>query len=190
MPDAPRPTLIIITGLPGTGKTTLGWRLADDLRLPFIHKDGIKELLFDTLGWSDREWSKKLGLASYALLEYFIEVQLRGGVSFIVESNFHPILSTEMFRRLQARYDFDPVQILCYAGGNILFQRFKARASTDERHPGHVEPANFDEFRDVILSGKLAPLDIGSNVIEVDTTDCGNVDYEGIVRRIGKYLHD
>lgn len=180
----PKPTLIIITGLPGTGKTTLGRRLASDLRLPFIHRDGIKELLFDTLGWSDREWSKKLGLASYAILEYFIESLLRGGVSFIVESNFHPIISTEVFRRLQSQYAFDQVQILCHAEGSVLLQRFTTRAATSERHPGHVETANFDEFQAVISHGKIAPLDIGGNVIEVDTTDFGSVDYEGIVKRI------
>jgi len=29
-------SLIIITGLPGTGKTTLGKKLAEEFRLPFI----------------------------------------------------------------------------------------------------------------------------------------------------------
>lgn len=48
-------SLIIITGLPGTGKTTLGRKLAEEFRLPFISKDDIKEFLFDNLGWKDRE---------------------------------------------------------------------------------------------------------------------------------------
>ncbi|MFZ4462043.1 MAG: AAA family ATPase [Patescibacteria group bacterium] len=41
--------LIIITGLPCTGKTTLGRKLAEELRLPFVSKDDFKELLFDDL---------------------------------------------------------------------------------------------------------------------------------------------
>ena len=45
--------LIIINGAPCTGKTTLGRKLAKQLRLPFLSKDGIKEVLFDTLGWED-----------------------------------------------------------------------------------------------------------------------------------------
>jgi 2-phosphoglycerate kinase len=53
-----RPLLVIITGPPAAGKTTLGRQLAGALSLPFIHKDGIKEILFDVLGWRDRAWSR------------------------------------------------------------------------------------------------------------------------------------
>ena len=41
-----RPLLIIISGPPGAGKTTLGNHISAELHLPFIHKDGIKETLF------------------------------------------------------------------------------------------------------------------------------------------------
>src|SRR5579884_2907042 len=121
MPETP---LIIISGPPGTGKTTLGKRLAKELSLPFIHKDGIKELLFDKLGWSDRAWSKTLGIASYALLFYFLETQLSAGRSCIVESNFHADFDTERFLALKAQYDFEPLQICCMADGEVVFQRF------------------------------------------------------------------
>ena len=56
-----RALLVIISGPPGAGKMVLGRRLAQALGFPFINKDDIKEILFDTLGWHDREWSKKLG---------------------------------------------------------------------------------------------------------------------------------
>ena len=45
--------LIIINGPPGSGKTHLGRFLARELWLPYFSKDGVKELLFDSLGWSD-----------------------------------------------------------------------------------------------------------------------------------------
>ena len=73
----PRSLLIIVNGPPGSGKTTLGTRIAETFDLPFINKDGIKELLFDTLGWSDREWSKRLGAATYTILYHIIEAELR-----------------------------------------------------------------------------------------------------------------
>jgi predicted kinase len=180
----PKPLLIIITGLPCTGKTTLGRRIASEFHMPFLNKDSIKELLFDSLGWSDREWSKKLGLASYVLLYYFLDIQLKAGISIIVESNFHPTFDIEKFLALLEKYDFQPLQIMCQTEGTILFQRFKVRAESGERHPGHVDALSYEEFKAVLLRGKLDPLALGGTVIEVDTTDFSKSNYEGLYEAI------
>ena len=177
-------SLIIILGLPGTGKTTLGKHIARELNLPFVYKDGIKELLFDKFGWSDRAWSRKVGIASYAVLYYFVEAQLSAGRSCIVESNFNATYDTEQFLALKAKYDFEPLQICCIADGEVLFQRFKKRAEAGDRHPGHVETLNLEEFKPGLLRGRDGVMDIGSTVVEVDTTDFEKVDYEGICRRM------
>ena len=75
----PGAVLVLISGPPGAGKTTLGAKIAQELGIPFLNKDGIKELLFDTLGWKDRAWSRQLGIASSALLFHMIERQLVAG---------------------------------------------------------------------------------------------------------------
>jgi len=97
--------LVIITGLPATGKTTLGRRIAAELKLPFVYKDGIKELLFDTLGWSDIEWSQRLGRASTELLYYFAEAEVKSGNSCVLESNFDAALATPRFLALKEMYE-------------------------------------------------------------------------------------
>jgi predicted kinase len=174
-----KPVLVIVTGSPCTGKTTLARQIARKFHLPFVYKDGVKETLFDTLGWEDRQWSKKLGGASYALLFYFIEAQLAAGQSLVVEANFYPGFS-ENFLELQQRYDFEPLQILCFADGEILFERFKKRSESGNRHPGHVDHLNYDEFRQTLLFGRLEPLNIGGKVVEVDTGDFEKVNYAEI----------
>jgi predicted kinase len=170
-------SLIIITGLPGTGKTTLGKKLAEEFRLPFICKDDIKEFLFDSLGWKDREWSKKLGVASYGLLYYITEANLKAGKSLIVETNFHPILSTEKFLDMKKKYDFEPFQVRCITDGEILLDRFTKRANSDERHPGHVDSTSSDEWRPMLLQGKIEALNIGGEIFDIDTSDFNKVDY-------------
>ena len=162
----------------------MGKRIARELNLPIVHKDGIKEILFDELGWSDRGWSKKLGIATYALLYYFLEVQLSAGRSCIVESNFHAEYDTQQFLALKEKYDFEPLQLCCVADGEVLFQRFKERAASVQRHPGHVEALNLEEFKPALLRGRDEVLDIGGTVIEVDTTDFGKVDFEGLVEMV------
>ena len=68
------PLLVIVTGLPCTGKTVLAHRLAHDIHIPIIAKDDLKESLFDSLGWSDRDWSIKLGRATIQLLYQLVSV--------------------------------------------------------------------------------------------------------------------
>src|SRR6266508_4058354 len=62
---APVRTLLLVTGAPSSGKTTLAVPLARHLGLPLITKDTIKEALFDTLGTGDHTWSTRLGAASF-----------------------------------------------------------------------------------------------------------------------------
>jgi predicted kinase len=178
------PLLIIITGLPCTGKTVLGERIASALSLPMLTKDGIKVLLFDTLGWSNRAWSRKLSEACNRLLLHFAEALLTAGQSVILESNFPPQAFSPHFRALHTRCAFRPVQILCVAEGEVLVERFRRRWESGERHPGHVDDQSFEEIRQTLLPGRLPPLDLDGPLIEVDTTDFGEIDYEGVVGKI------
>lgn len=176
--------LVIVTGPPASGKTTLGRTLATRLRMPFLYKDGIKETLFDTLGWSDREWSRKLGVATYALLFHLLEMELAAGRSLVVESNFDAQRSAPSFLSLRERYGFRPVQVCCVAEGAVLLERCRSRATSDGRHPGHDELANMAELEPILLRGRLDPLPLGGPIVEVDTTDFAQVDAEAITREV------
>ncbi len=122
----PAPLLIIISGPPCSGKTALGGWLAQQLTIPLFHRDAFKEVLFDSLGWSDLEWSQKLGGASYSLLYHTIEALLRAEGSMIVESNFDPQFDTQRLRDLAGRYPFLPLQIRCMAEGAVLSRALQA----------------------------------------------------------------
>jgi predicted kinase len=163
--------LFIISGLPCTGKTTLGRKLAKELSLPFISRDDIKESLFNSLGWQDREWSKQLGVASYALLYYLIETLVSTGISIIVESNFQPQLDNTKILQLKKQYNLGITQIHCYAKSEVLFQRFQQRSESSERHPGHVDHLNYEEFKSILLKGGYEILNIESRIFEVDSTN-------------------
>ncbi len=59
------PLLVVVTGPPAAGKTTIAREIARRLHLPLIAKDTIKEALFDGLGTGDLAWSQRLGTATY-----------------------------------------------------------------------------------------------------------------------------
>lgn len=176
--------LIIITGLPGTGKTTLGKKLAKEFRLPFICKDDIKEILFDSLGWQDREWSKKIGGLSYDLLYFITESLLKVEKSLIVETNFNPKFANKKFLDLKGKYDFVPFQIRCITDGEILLDRFTKRANSNERHPGHIDNGSLNEWRSILLQGKIETLNIGGEIFDIDTNDFNKVNFNELVNTI------
>ncbi len=176
------PKILIITGLPATGKTTLGRRLAERLKIPFLHKDLIKEGIFDGLGHGDRAFSRKVGSTAYDLLYKLAEELLKAGLSFVIESNFNAQVDSAVFAKFQKAYGVEFVQILCHAEGKVLLERFKKRAGSEERHPGHVDLQNLEEFQDTLLKGRCEPLALEGRLIEVDTTDFAKVDFEEILK--------
>ena len=176
--------LIIVSGPPCTGKTTLGEKIAEQFRLPLVSKDDIKESLFNSLGTKDREWSKNLGISSYRLLYYFLESLLRSGNSLVVESNFKAEYDSKKFLNFIKEYGYTPLQIQCKTKGDVLFERFKKRSESGERHPGHVDHLNYTEFEESLLKGSYEPLEIGGDVIDIDTTDFNEIDYDGLYDKI------
>jgi predicted kinase len=129
--------LILVNGLSGTGKTGLARRLAADLGLPCIGNDQLKEVLFDTLGWSDLEWSERLGTASSALLWSACRSLLEAGQSVVIEGAFHVEEDGPRLKAVLEQFQPRIAEIHCYAPREVLVQRVKERAESGERHPGH-----------------------------------------------------
>jgi predicted kinase len=182
------PHLIIVTGRPAAGKTTLARWLAQELGLPVVSKDSIREVLFEQLGWKDRPWAQLLGRASIDLMFHFAQVQLEAGSSLILDNAFDPAPSVPRFRALIARYHAETIQIVCNADGDTLFERFRAQAASGDRHPGHGDEDVFERLRSHLAQEQSPILDIGGPVVEVDTTDFARVDYQGLLETLARYL--
>ncbi len=88
--------------------------------MPFLNKDGLKESLFETLGWSDLDWSRRLGTASMVLLFHVAERPLAAGVSTVIEANFHAELSCLELKTLQQRHDARACQVQCVGDGDVF----------------------------------------------------------------------
>ena len=175
-------TVIVITGISASGKTTIGRQIAHHFRLPILSKDDVKERIFDGLGYSDRDFSRRAGQTAYSLLYHFARELLRSSDSFVIESNFNPKFDDAIFRELSRAYAPRFVQVLCHADGEVLLGRFQARIASGERHPGHGD--TIDEHRSYLLSGRCDPLDIGGRLLTVDTTDFSRVDIAAILADI------
>ena len=180
MVAAEPPPVLIVSGAPATGKTTLGKQIASEFALPFLSRDGIKESLYDTIGAGDRDRSRQLGVASIQLLFYFLERLLAAGQGLVVESNFYDRYDTPRFEALLARYAARVVQIHCTAEAPVIIARYRQRASTSERHPGHLGTAVLPELRAGLREAAWRPLRLAAPCVTVNTTDFATLDYAGL----------
>lgn len=178
------PTLILVHGLPGAGKTTLAKKLATELNLPLISKDDIKVMLFDVYGWKDRAESRKAGAASYEITDYIITEQLRVGNSLIFETTFNPVLATETLGKWHQAYGVQFVQVYCYADLDVIRKRVAERAISDSRHVSHIEGEEGRQDLELRLARGKELLDIPSKIIEIDTTDFAKADTDGVVAQV------
>lgn len=134
------PYLILVTGLPASGKSTLARELARLLRAPLIGKDMIKEPLLDVLGGADGGHSRLLSAASFAVLFSVARELLARGLSLIVEGNFRP------GEHERALLDALPpgiaiLQVLCRVPESERIERLQRRATDTGRHAGHRDAA-------------------------------------------------
>jgi predicted kinase len=178
-----RPLVLVVTGAPASGKTTIGRALASRLGLPYLSKDLFKEALFDSLGWQDREWSRRVGSASMDLLFRTAAALLDAGRSVALESNFYAAWDTPRVRELGERYGCRFVQVVCYAPGAVLADRFARRARSGERHPGHADLHALEEFVPRLLTERWDALALNGPVFNLDTSRTG-VDVDDLVRQI------
>ena len=173
--------LILVNGSAASGKSTLARILGDELRLPVISKDELKESLMDSLGCPDRARSRELGSATYALLSLLMERLLSAGVSLIVDSNFsHGVSDREI---LQAAGDARIAQVLCQTSDDEIFRRYRARAESGDRHPGHHDtaPETVADLRTSLAGSRHHPLDLCAPLLVVDTTNGYSPGFKEIV---------
>lgn len=138
--------LILITGLAGTGKSTLARAVAGHFGLPLISKDTIKEPLLDVIGAKDRAESRRLSDASFAVMFALTRECVRAGSDVVLEGNFRSGEHEAALRAALADTAHSAVafpdrvrlaQILCRVAEPVRIARLAARAIDPSRHAGH-----------------------------------------------------
>lgn len=134
--------LIILAGMPASGKSTLARRLSEAFHYPVLEKDELKEALFDTLGFENYAQKRALDTAANAVLMRALEAMLKAGTSVIAVNNFRTDMQ-EPLQELLDTYDCNVVTVFLGGDSDVFFARYNERDRLHLRHPGHVLQEHF-----------------------------------------------
>jgi predicted kinase len=174
--------LIIVTGLPATGKTTLARELAAQLRIPMLAKDAIKEPLLSTLGASDRAQSRRLSDASFAVLFTMTHELLSLGLDVLIEGNFRPGEHEVALRASSVRI----AQILCSVDEPERLARLASRASDPARHAGHKDA---EQAQLALPAGAVGFLDLPGARLRCTTQASNSTQPEALFASVETWWH-
>jgi broad-specificity NMP kinase len=146
---------IIVTGVPGCGKTTLATQLAAELGVRYLGKDQIKEALWDAIGPGDITWSHELGAAASVAL-----LHLTGALDDAVVDHPVPSAHSEEWRALA-----DVVEVHVRCAPEVGRERYASR----NRHPCHFDQDRITDY-DVWLDDDAKRAPLGPR-LDVDSSD-------------------
>ena len=196
-----KPNLIIIAGMPASGKSTVAGELSKIFAYPILEKDALKEELFDTIGFTCYAEKRRLDPATASVLLRCADSLLESGLSLILVNNFR----TDMQDAVQAmidKHDCNTVMVFFGGDGDVFYRRYVDRDLKQVRHAGHVVQDHYplhegeqalytmtrEEFADKFEKLGMADFKIDCPRIEVDATYPESIDIPALAEQIKKAL--
>jgi aminoglycoside phosphotransferase family enzyme/predicted kinase len=165
--DAGRVRLIVVGGLPGTGKSVLAARLSEALGAVLLRTDEIRKQLAGLdpsaparAAFGQGLYAPGMTTATYRELLGRARAALRGGETVVADASWHDPAWREAARALAADTSSDLAELRCVLPLETIMQRISARAAS-----GDVSDATGDVVRRLAASQAPWP-----SATEIDTS--------------------
>jgi predicted kinase len=165
----PYPTLVVVSGPPGSGKTTLAHKIAHTLGCPAVCRDEIKEgMVHATPGFvpgSADELTMRTLPTFFGVLELF----LRAGVTTVAQAAFQDRLWRP---GLEPVCNLARIRIVhCTVDADVAFKRNLQRSEENPLRLAHTDAGPCDAAEYIRRHHAFDRVSVDAPWIEVDTTD-------------------
>jgi uncharacterized protein len=178
-----RPALFIMTGLSGTGKSTVAAALARAIDVPRIATDAVRKEFegaadLATDRWGEGLYAPERKAAIYASLFARGERALADGTTVILDGTFLDDAQRDAAAGLVASHGVPLVLIETVCAEEVVARRLAAR----EEHPDTLSDATLDTYRHQCAAIAADPpaIPAGALHVVIDTTAEGAIDLEPV----------
>lgn len=116
------PQIVIVSGLPGVGKSTVARRIADRIDASVVQTDAVRKSLFEHPTYSSQETTE-----TYSRMFQMAESYLEAGSSVVLDATFSRGEMRDWARDLAARHCASYRLVLVTAPDSRVRQRLSAR---------------------------------------------------------------
>ncbi|HIC7642302.1 TPA: AAA family ATPase [Serratia liquefaciens] len=154
--DSDGKTVILVNGVPASGKSTVARALAHHFDLPYLSLDGIKEPFMARLDNIDRELNRQLGYAAYqAIWSMVAQAPLR--CIYVIDAWFGFQSREQLRQYLREAGVTQVLEVWNQISGELAAERYAAR--TGQRPKGHPGAEYLPELR--ALADRAMPMALG-----------------------------
>ena len=126
-----KPYLIVLTGRPGAGKTTLAEKMSKAWYLPLVSRDRIKEGYVHTMQTAHDDLPEDANLLATRAFFDTLGFMLERNISVIAEAAFQHKVWESFLQPLSEKAEI--IMVICRADGKIALDRFLQRGLNDEK---------------------------------------------------------